>query len=342
MKIRGTEVQDFLRCRLKWQYTWIDGLKPKKPNSKLLFGSLFHKFLEVTYSQNSGIVGERAMMDLFYETDLSHMEAFEVSDISEMARKVAWNYREKYYLEDRLTWDVIATELTFEVPLTEDVVYTGTIDLIVRDRGDNKIYFLDHKTTTSIDMYDKNSDMDRQISRYWWALQKIQQGHGKIKVGDDFENVKSTMFYDGIKDLEIGGFVYNIILKDYPVSPRVLKSGALSKDKSQNTTYEMYVQEISTLGLDSNDYADILEHLKERPREYFRRLAVHRTQSEINAAIEEMYMTVQDMRSPLMYRNITKDCSWDCPFQPICASEISGGNTEYLKESLYLVEPIER
>jgi hypothetical protein len=33
-----------------------------------------------------------------------------------------------------------------------------------------KFRFMDHKTVSSISMYEEKAVMDRQISRYWWAL----------------------------------------------------------------------------------------------------------------------------------------------------------------------------
>ena len=48
--IRGSEIQDFLRCRKRWDYRWNQRLKPKRPDGKLFFGTLGHKFVESHYS----------------------------------------------------------------------------------------------------------------------------------------------------------------------------------------------------------------------------------------------------------------------------------------------------
>lgn len=47
--------------------------------------------------------------------------------------------------------------------------------------------------------------------------------------------------------------------------PRVLKNGTLSKDKAQYTTVEKYLNKIKDLGLNVDDYADILEELANKP-----------------------------------------------------------------------------
>jgi hypothetical protein len=345
-------------------------------------GTLAHVWLEAWY--NSGLdngAAWNAMSKVFRETDLSMMDWSEIDDIWETVQQVTKNYATKYAQHDA-TWQIVATELTFAIPLDDEIGYTGTIDLIVRDKRDGKIYFLDHKTTSSLDSYDKNSDLDRQISRYWWALQQLISGKGLVKVdnlpeymqsyhGDDF--VPIQMYYPlGIKleGAEIGGFIYNLILKDYPVPPKVLKNGSLSKDKSQKTTYEMYMNalkeqhlntfryNVEALGKDASltafvePYKDMLIHLANNPKEFFRRINVHRTQSEIDASIEELYATALDMKQAQLseqvkwgttriYRNITHECPW-CPFQPLCAAEIRGDNVQFLKDSLYTVEPTER
>lgn len=46
--IRGSEYQDFLQCRKKWYYSWYEKIEPKRKDNKLFFGTLFHKWLNIT------------------------------------------------------------------------------------------------------------------------------------------------------------------------------------------------------------------------------------------------------------------------------------------------------
>jgi RecB family exonuclease len=309
-KVRGTEVTDFLRCRTKWDYAWQQKLRAKTPNDKLFFGTLFHKYLEEWYTNFSQAQALTAMKKLFDETDTSGMEQFQVDELWDLAYNVAENYFKTWAVTDN-KFEVVATELQFAIPLTDDLTYTGTIDLVVKDKY-GQIWFYDHKTTNSIESYEKRADMDRQISRYWWALQQLG--------------------YD------VHGFVYNIILKDYPTQPSVLKNGSLSQNKSQKTTHELYLQAIQQNGLDPNDYREILEHFKLTPDRYFRRVFVHRSQEEVDNSIQELLAVSQDMEGARIYRNITKDCSWDCQYQSICQSSMDGSNVDYLTEQLFTKE----
>lgn len=305
---RGSEINDFLRCRKRYDYAWIQKLKPRQRSEKLTIGSAIHKFLELWYSEFRSKDAIDAMME-YIEDNSKELEEIAVQDLKHLATCVAWNYVGHYSFDSN--WTVLGVEVPFSVQLDDETNYTGTIDLIVRDE-DDYIWFVDHKTTNAIDVYDKNSDMDRQISRYWWALEQL--------------------------GYNVHGFIYNIILKDYPIPPKQLKNGQLSKDKAQKTTSHMYRDAIKQLSLNEDDYADFLQFLDEQPKEFFRRIKVERTPQERLAAIDEMEDVIQDIRTAKShYRNITKDCSWDCAYKSLCVAEMDGSNADYIRNELYEV-----
>lgn len=315
---RGTEIGDFLRCRKRYDYRWFQNLEPKQVSDKLTIGSAIHKFLEAWYLERRFDESVEVMREYIIENS-AHLEEVQLHDMLDLATNVCTNYVANYGMDEN--WTVKAVELPFSVRLDEHTNYVGTIDLVVEDQ-DGHVWFIDHKTTAAIDIYDKNSDMDRQISRYWWALEQL--------------------------GYNVHGFIYNIILKDFPVEPKVLKSGALSKDKSQKTTAQLYRQAIERNGLNEADYADFLQYLDEQPKEFFRRLKVERTVAERVAAIMEMEDVIDDIRhqklvqshyqQARMYRNITKDCHWDCPFKTLCIAEMDGSNADHIRSELFNVK----
>jgi len=303
---RGTEITDFLRCRKRYDYAWNQNLEPKQRNEKLTIGSAIHKFLELWYSDRRALDAIEAMR-VYIMDNSEGLDEMQLQDMIELATGVCTNYIATYGFDD--TWTVRGVEVPFSVQLDDNTNYTGTIDLIVEDE-DGHIWFVDHKTTASIDIFDKNSDMDRQISRYWWALQQL--------------------------GYNVHGFIYNIILKDVPQEPKVLKSGALSKDKAQKTTAKMYRDAIEFRGLNKADYADFLQLLEEQPKEFFRRLKVERTPAEVLASIDEMEDVIEDIRTARKhYRNITKDCHWDCAFKTLCQAEMDGSNADHIRLELF-------
>ena len=310
---RGTEAQDFMRCPKRYDYAWLQNLQPKQRNAKLAVGSAIHKFLEVLYKTKAPF-SSLDQMEAYLEQECSGMDEVEYNDLKTLAINVCEHYLKHYNLDPG--WTVVEVEMPFRIHLEGRINYIGTIDLLIKD-ADGKHWIVDHKTTSNLDIYDKNSDMDRQISRYWWSIERCM-------------------------DIKIEGFIYNIILKDFPVSPKVLKSGQLSKDKSQKTTKEMYLDAIRLNKLNIDDYADFLQFLDEQPKEFFRRIKVERNISEMRAAIDELTDVIHDIRDKhrngRWYRNITKDCSWDCPFKALCVAEMDGSNADHIRHELFTVK----
>jgi len=342
--VRGSEYESFLTCRKQWYYRWIENLEPKKPDKKLFIGTLFHKWLENYYNANC----EKLSADFettmwFNDQDKTDMEQTDIDEVLDLCKKMADYYDETYRDQDKQT-KTLATELNFIVKLDDSIYYTGTIDRVY-ERPDGKIRFMDHKTASSISQYEEKSKMDRQISRYWWALQQISAGIGKVK--DAHGN---WVPFKEIEGKEISGFDYNLIAKDYPKEPKVLKSGKLSMDKNQKTTYKKFVNKLHEMGLSAfpSEYEDYLKFLMEKPDPFLKRINVIRTQNELDAAIWEFFYTAGDMhdvkmivtRQPEMaeqitYRNIGLHCETFCPFKSLCQTTIEGGNVSLVKNLGY-------
>lgn len=330
MKIRGSELTSFLRCRQQWEYAWKDNLRTKKPNDKLLFGTLFHKWLEHFYNTDNEQYALEQCEEFFNSADLSGMEQVDIDDLWDLFRNVVDNYL-NFWANDS-EWAVLGTELSFEVPLGGGDVYTGTIDIVWEHNG--HLWFGDHKTTNSVSKYVEMAGMDRQISRYWWALDQIAKGNGHLydKRGVIVDNDKSP-----------SGFVYNIILRDYPKPPETLKNGSLSKNKSQKTTWKMYLDKLSELKLDIREYTDILDHFanQETPfgNNFLRRHHIYKNPTEIQLAGEEMLLMIEDMRRPSIYKNITSECSW-CAYKTLCQAELDGNPIQPLIDEFYTTEEL--
>lgn len=385
--IRGSEVQDFLRCRKRWEHRWVRHLKPKRQDGKLFFGNLFHKFVEVYYTCGAQQAAWNAMHTVFEETDKSRMAQTDIDELWDLAYNVTKNYVDMWGEKDR-GMRVIATELTFAIPLANGIAYTGTIDLIWLDEN-GLLWFKDYKTTGIMGSFAKNAEMDRQISRYFWALQKLANGEGYIleksvesKMAGDEEVGKEEISYwipannyfqKGLPQPH--GFIYDIIERDYPAPIELLKKGGLSVNKAQKTTYKHYFEAMVANGLVTYDeatdmpiyeekYADMLQHLANQENEngnrFFSRFPVYREQVELEAAIQEFYATAMDMTKlrgliendyyydtgngyvPMeydpIYRNITKDCSWDCGSKGLCQATMNGSSGDELVGLFYDIE----
>lgn len=342
--MRGSEYQDFLTCRKKWFYSWVEKITPKRPDNKLFFGTLFHKWLEVFYSNEcNALQADLEISTWFNEQDMSGMEQTEIDDLKQLFKGVRENYVNTYYHHD-VEWNVLGTEVEFNIRLDDATFFTGTIDLVYE--LDGKVYFTDHKCVSSLDQYEEKSKMDRQISRYWWALEMIAAGTGRVKKNINGEDL--WVIWAELLDKKIAGFTYNLIAKDYPREPKILKKGDLSKDKSQKTTYDKYYAKILELGLDVAEYDDILQILMTKPDAFLRRVAVRRNQEELQSAMWEFLYTTNDIHDVAMslmaaphkadeitYRHIGTHCDHMCQFKAICQAAIAGENVSLVKKLAY-------
>jgi hypothetical protein len=340
--VRGSEYQSFLNCRKQWYYQWVEGIEAKKPDKKLFFGTAFHKWLENYY--NSGCNKLQADLETsiwINEQDTKDMDQTDIDDMMSLMRGVAEHYHNTYGETDK-DFKVIATELEFIIKLDDSLYMTGTIDLVYE--VDGKIRFMDHKTVSSITMYEEKAVMDRQISRYWWALKMIAAGIGEVKDKETGEWVQ----YEVLKGKSIDGFDYNLIAKDFPKEPKVLKSGKLSTDKSQKTTYELFMKKLNEVGVFTDDYLDFVEFLRTKPDQFTKRVDVRRSDAELESSAWEFSYTAGDIHDiklmiknnpntiePLTYRNITNNCMHMCQFKSLCQTAIDGGNVNMVKNLGY-------
>jgi len=157
-------------------------------------------------------------------------EAFEISSWNDYFCQI---FKE---LEDRFKdYEVIARELPVE---SEEL--KGVIDVVWRNRNDGRLLITDYKFSTS-----NKTIMDISIDEqmYIYAYLYSQQ------TGESLDNI------------DIG---YISIPKCQYTEPRVLKNGMISKDKSQKTTYNMYLETIKKFNLNVEDYADVLDELKDK------------------------------------------------------------------------------
>ena len=113
----------------------------------------------------------------------------------------------------------------------------GVIDAVWKHKQTGRILITDYKFSTS----DKGTEdvlLDEQM--YIYAV------------------LYATKNNLSLSDIDIG---YINIPKTEMNEPRILKNGALSKDKAQNVTVKRVLEKINELGLDVHDYEDFLSEI---------------------------------------------------------------------------------
>lgn len=118
-----------------------------------------------------------------------------------------------------------------------------------------------------------------------------------------------------LEDITIG---YVNIPKAEVKKPRVLKNGTLSKDKAQNTTYELYLEAIEENGLNVADYEDILSEITDK---HLTSVATCNINLEMAQRImENIDNTIKDMDKGYVLEKCTFQCKY-CDFLDYCKYE---------------------
>ena len=167
----------------------------------------------------------------------------------------------------------------------------GVIDVVWRHKTTGKILITDYKFST------KNKGFEDILLDEQMYLYAMVYG------------MQNNLCID---DIDIG---YVNIPKCEMTKPRVLKNGTLSKDKAQNTTYNLYVESINELGLNISDYEDVLSELTNK--------------TMINVAISQMNRdmmlriaqnvdnVIKDMEKGYVLEKCTFQCKY-CDFLQYC------------------------
>lgn len=325
-KIHTSGLTNFRRCRRKWQYTleW----EPIEESANLWFGSAFHHGLAELHGNGRDPV--EAMLEYLADRirfDWDMQKPVEMDDMVALGKGMFETYfdwsqsREGIMIVDATevleeTSHRPLIEVDFEIPIEvngKTAKYEGTFDGIGKDL-DGNLWVVEYKTASS---FDTNKLVnDPQVTAYCWAAEKVF----------------GERFY---------GVIYQQHLKALPAEPRVLKSGKLSKDKSQRTTYALYRKAIRDMGLPKHEYEDILQHLFDQEEEYaspfVRRDFIDRSPEELESFERNLYLQLGEYLnlSLPIYPNPTRNCAWDCDFRTPCLALEMGSDPIPTLESLF-------
>lgn len=164
----------------------------------------------------------------------------------------------------------------------EDENLVGCIDCVFKVKGTDEYVIGDYKFSTSVKGYDELLlDEQMYIYAYLYAM------------ANNIDITKITTCYINIPKVELS-------------EPRELKNGGLSKDKSQNTTYDMYMNKIHQLGLNVADYEDVLDALKGKPYIVF-------TKNKINLDnLERVFANIENVMKDMQKGYILEKNSYMC------------------------------
>lgn len=240
----------------------------------------------------------------------------------------------KRYIETGFLWTEhrdLQDELNRVKRWCVPALFVGKMDGICKEKKVPTNLWLFETKTRAQDFNDEILILDEQTAKYQFAAQWL------------IDNNKIPGIAPGTR---LRGVLYNVLRKKVPRKPEPLKSRpGLSKNKSIDTTYEVYLAAIKEHGYDSRDYADILRHLKAKPNKFFHREKIRRGTEEMHLVGERMryeFETLQrleeesmDVMNPRLFPSPSEDCLWKCRFKTVCIVANYGGDAEGLIEHEY-------
>lgn len=337
--VRVTEVEKFKECRRAWYLGEIRGLMPKVPTDYLWFGDKMHiglQELAATGDSEKAIAAYMAACNASIPDLEAGFGAFwpEMSQMFQELVTLGKGMLHNYAIFDRATGmrlKTVSLEERLFVPihnpngraLKGTPRLTARMDRLAIREGLGGEFLVDYKNSTRAWTDGRNLELDEQTTGYNYIFWRVR-GHLPA------------------------GMIYDTLLKRIPNEPKVLKSGKLSVDKDQGTTFELYTEALHKMNLDPKDYTDVLASLKEQAwSKYFKREITTRNMAQIRAYERDLYNTFQDMRDVARdprkaYPSPSPMRCPRCPFRDVCLAMNDGSDYEDIIKARFTVSEEKR
>jgi len=313
LKISNAKAKTWRRCPNAYHYKYIENIEPRKKKPALLKGSMIHEMID---AWRNGEDWEEVLQKYQEEYDKMFIEEKEEYGdiIADMGRVMQgyvnhWGGRDLKYIEVNGS----ATEHHIEVELIPNrVLFTGVIDRIGVDKK-NRVWLTETKSFKKKLPKEDIRMSDLQTVLYYWAAPKC-----------------------GFPTPD--GVMWDYVKTKPPTIPEELKRGGLSKKKNIDTTYETYLAAIEYYELEVSDYADILEDLRSRPNDFYRRVYRPTPDKLIDVLLKDLKETalvIEAVGDKVRTRHLSFDCGWSCNYNSLCQAELQGLDTDYLRSKEY-------
>ncbi len=291
---------------MAYNYKYIQKLRKKIKNKNLYIGTMVHECLESHYTNKDWMKViekyNKKYLKMFEE------ERVEVEGCVDLTQQLVEGYIE-YFKDEELNVEFMEKEILTE--LCDGIYLEGKIDLIATDRNSRR-FIVEHKTCKNFpDEATRMADIQTVI--YNWALEK--------------EGIKSS------------GVIWDYVRKKVPTVPPLLKKGGLSKNAKIDTTYEIYLGSINEHGLDPNDYKEILDDLKSKENNFYKRITLPFNRALVEQVLDDTISAAKQIKKlgkVVKDRNMTKDCSW-CDYFNLCQTELRGLDSEFMRNKQFII-----
>lgn len=330
--ISVSQLQTFLSCRKKWEYDYIENIKPRVERSYLTIGKLCHKGMQEAMTkmwcgeqwENARDYGIWAMREEWKKyaesTPMLDEELPDFEQLLEDAHSVfkqaftefePWKYEVLTLCKNRKK--IPALELHFKVPCPPTKGLHGFIDAILRDTETGCLWCVDYKFRKSL-APDEEESFNIQNSVYSYACSKMGIP------------ITGTMTWQHI----------NTPAAD----PKINKDGTISTAKIK-TTWDHYKSFLEEHGKDPNVkcYKDMEDKLSDI--EWFRGTCEYRNEGTLKRIWEECVRpAAKEIRHARSKKanNFRSLYPWNCKmcqYISLCQAELRDYDADTIREREY-------
>jgi len=337
-----SQIQTFLSCRKKWEYSYIENIRPRVERSYLTIGKLCHKGMQVAMQnawkdKEAGLdtsfeygfykswmeAGFRAMEEehrkYMAENDFLKEEMLDVEKMLDDAEDVF----EQAYLEFKpWNYDVLtikkdgklipALELHFKIPCPPTKGLHGYIDAILIDKTTGFIWCTDYKFRKSL-APDEDEANNIQNAVYAYACKKMGIP------------ITGTMTWQHVNT---------------PAAvPTLLKNGTVSRAKIK-TTWETYLQFCLDHDLDPENYREEMQE-KLADIEWYRATYEYRNDVTLtriwNQCIAPVAKQIKSAhgKKAVNFRSLYPWNCKMCQYQSLCQAELRDYDADQVRKLMY-------
>ena len=313
LKISNSKAKTWRRCQNSYYYKYILNLEPKKKSAALVKGSMIHDMDDAWLNGKDW----KKVLDS-YQTEYDKLfreEQEEYGDIINDMRTIMENYisfcqddgLEPVKINGRFSEHEADIEL-----IPNKVIFTFKVDKIIKD-GKGRVWLGEKKSFSRGIPKEEIRVSDLQTTLYYWAVQHLEWCNPQ-------------------------GVMWEYVSSKPPSIPKLLKGDmSLSKAMNIRSTYETYLAEIKKHGFSPKDYQGILDDLKARPNQFFRRIYKKAPDKLVEPLLRDLKNTayeILEMGEILRTRNLTRDCNW-CGYYSLCQAELWGLDAEFILQREY-------
>jgi hypothetical protein len=308
LRISHSRLKTWRRCHKQYDYRYNKKIEKRLKGRALQVGTIIHECIETAVTGGNWLKTLKKHEDNLDSYFIEEIEEMELGNVIQTCGTLVEEYL-KFYKKDGITYKAVEQE--FSVPLIEEkeIFFIGKIDAVVSEQ--KKPWLFERKTCSKIpDEEIRMSDI--QAVLYWWALPQFM-------------------------NIDPAGVIWDYVRTKAPAVPEPLKAGGLTQRKNIDTLHSIYLKEIVDKKLNTKDYKEILESLKGKEANFFRRIRLPFSKELRDQIVKETKSTALEIHrlgKVLKDRNMTYDCN-RCDYFKLCQAELRGLDTDFILKKYY-------